>query len=503
MPEQSGYSEEQLERLKEKLANIQEELHKEEVSAEKEAEKEAERDAFEGAYVRVDDENMTAWLYLKTPTNEDYIYQAKDVEDFLRSKGICGDIDESRIEEMLDQKLFEQEVEIAFGKPVVDGKDGYFEYNFSPEAHKSPKIRPDGSVDYTSMSMLQNVRAGDVLAVYHHAVQGEDGCTLYGRAIQAKIGRELPPMRGRNISNQENPDIYISTIDGKVELRDGRVDIQNIHEIMGDVDLVTGKIEFFGDIVINGNVEAGVVLRSGRNIVIHGTVEAVTMFAGGDIILERGVQGGQRAKLSARGNVFADFIEHSTVEAGGDIQANTIISSQISAEGKVILTGKKGCVIGGKSHGLLGVQAVGLGNKAEIQTVVHAGYTLETYKEFMRLSSNEQSIALKLKELVEEMSELLKLRREGELSKRAEMRLVELNQKKDELFNDLDSAKKDREFLKAIIERGKDSEIYVDGPIYRGVIVGVNDMRLPIENNTCYMRYRARDGMLEGSVIVK
>ena len=497
MQKEMVYSAEQLARLQAKLADVKEELKREE--------KTAVPDIGDNSYIRVSDDAMTAWLLLGEPPENSTGYETKNIMAYLKKEGIVFGLYEEAINDILIRRRYGIEIIVARGKAMVEGRDGYYEYKFSPESHRAPKILPDGSVDYTSMHMLQNVRAGEILAIYHHAVQGEDGRDVYGKILKTAIAKEMRPMRGRNIATQEdNPDVYISTIDGKVEVKDDRIDIQNTHEIQGDVDLIIGKIEFFGDIIINGNVEAGVVLRAGRNIVIRGTAEAVTMYAGGDIILERGVQGGQKGKLSARGNVFAEFIEHCTVEAGGDVQANALMNSKVLAGGNVILTGKRGRIIGGYTHGMKGIEAVSIGNMSEVHTVVHAGFEAKTYEELLNLSSREQEISDELRQVLEEMAMIIKNRQQrgAASSKSLDMKLPVLNKKKDELFADLDKVRSDIAFTRELIDKGRGAKIEVNGPIYRGVIVSVENMQMPVEDNTSFMVYQNKGGLLDGSVLV-
>jgi len=489
------YSAEQLERLRAKLADVKEELKREE--------KTAVPDIGDNSYIRISDDAMTVWLLLGPPPENSTGYETKNIMAYLKKEGIIFGVSEETINDILIRRRYGIEIEVAKGQPMTEGKDGYYEYKFSPESHRAPKVLPDGSVDYTSMHMLQNVRAGEVLAIYHHAIQGEDGKDVYGKVLKPTVAKELRPMRGRNIAAQEdNPDVYISTTDGKVEVKDGRIDIQNTHEIQGDVDLIIGKIEFFGDIIINGNVEAGVVLRAGRNIVIRGTAEAVMMYAGGDIILERGVQGGQKGKLSARGNVFAEFIEHCTVDAGGDVQANALMNSRVTAGGKVILTGKRGRIIGGYTHGTKGIQAVSIGNMSEVNTVVHAGFEAKTYEELLQLLSHEQDVNEELKKILEEMAQIIANRQNATGMKTLAAKLPTLNTKKDFLFKELDQTRSDIAFTRELIEKGRGSCIEVSGPIYRGVIVSIENMQMPVEDTTSFMRYQNHGGMLEGKVLV-
>lgn len=496
MQQEMVYSAEQLARLQAKLAGVKEELRREE--------KTAIPDIGEHSYIRISDDAMTVWLLLESPPENRTGYETKNILAYLKEQGVLYGISEGKINDMLIRRLYGVETEVAKGTPMVEGTDGYYDYKFSPDSHRAPKILPDGSVDYTSMHMLQNVRAGDILAVYHHAVQGQEGFDVYGNVLKPAVAKEQRPLRGRNISNQENKDVYVSLIDGKVEMKDERIDIQNVHEIQGDVDLIIGKIEFFGDIIINGNVEAGVVLRAGRNIVIRGTVEAVTMFAGGDIILERGVQGGQKGRLSARGNVFAEFIEHCTVEAGGDVQANALMNSRVLAGGRVLMTGKRGRIIGGYTHGMKGIVAVSIGNLSEVHTVVHAGFEAKTYEELLRLSSEEQEVSEELQKILEEMARILKSRQQKgmTLPKSMEVKLPILNQKKDELFAKLDQIRSDISFTRELLEKGRGAKIEVNGPVYRGVIVSVENMQMPVEESTSFMCYQNRGGLLESSVLV-
>lgn len=494
MQKEMVYSAEQLARLQAKLADVKEELKREE--------KTAVPDIGDNSYIRISDDAMTVWLLLGQPPQNSTGYETKNIMAYLKNEGIIFGVSEETINDILIRRRYEIEIEVAKGQPMTEGKDGYYEYKFSPESHRAPKVLPDGSVDYTSMHMLQNVRAGEELAIYHHAIQGKEGKDVYGKVLKPAVAKELRPMRGRNIATKEDdPDVYISTTDGKVEVKDDRIDIQNTHEIQGDVDLIIGKIEFFGDIIINGNVESGVVLRAGRNIVIRGTAEAVMMYAGGDIILERGVQGGQKGKLSARGNVFAEFIEHCTVDAGGDVQANALMNSKVNAGGKVILTGKRGRIIGGYTHGTKGIQAVSIGNMSEVNTVVHAGFEAKTYEELLQLLSHEQDVNEELKAILTEMAQIIANRQKGTGLKALAAKLPALNIKKDFLFKELDQTRSDIAFTRELIEKGRGSCIEVNGPIYRGVIVSVENMQMPVEDSTSFMRYQNRCGMLEGKVL--
>ena len=449
-----------------------------------------------GTYMRVDKDAMAAWLYL-TPPEEGQFYTKSDLETFLERRGVVKGFHSSNLSAMIKKKVYNREILVAKGQPNIDGTDGYFEYLFTPEEYVAPKIREDGSVDYTNMSALHNVHKGDKVAIYHHAVQGTHGYTVYGGEIKAKGAKDLPPIRGKGISREE--DEYFAMSDGKIEAKKGKLDIQSVHEIYDDVDLIIGKIEFFGDVIIHGNVESGVVIRAGRNIEVHGTTGCATLYAGGDVILSRGIQGG--GKISARGNVFADFIENTSVEAGGSVQSNTILNAQIYAKEKVITTGKKGCIIGGYVHGLRGIEARTVGSDVEVRTILHCGYEAEAFERLVDIVRQETETKEVLAELVETMTEALreKRMRGSSTSASTEAKLANWNKQKDQLFKQLDEISHERETLEEIVENSKGASIRVDGSVYRNVIISINAEQMVIEKDTHSKRYTEDRGVIESS----
>lgn len=452
-----------------------------------------------GTYMRVDRDAMTAWLYL-TPPDQGQFYTKSDLETFLERRGVVKGFHSSNLSAMIKKKVYNREIIAAQGQPNVDGQNGYFEYLFTPEEYGTPKIREDGSVDYTNMSALHNVHKGDKVAVYHHATQGIDGYTVYGGVLKAKGAKDLPPIRGKGISREE--DEYFALADGKIEAKNGKIDIQSVHEIFGDVDMIIGKVEFFGDVIINGNVESGVVIRAGRNIEVHGTTGCATLFAGGDVILTRGIQGG--GKISARGNVFADFIENTTVEAGGTVQSNTILNAQIYSKDKVITTGKKGCIIGGYVHGLRGIEAMAVGSDVEVRTILHCGYEGEAFEKLVDLRRQEAETKEALADLVEAMTDAIreKRMRGSSTSLATETKLTDWNKKKDALFEQLDGITHERETLEEIVESSRGASIRVGGYVYRNVIISINAEQMVIEKDARFMRYSADNGVIESTVMV-
>ena len=452
-----------------------------------------------GTKLRVEKDGMAAWLYLAPPDHRQ-VYTKDELITYLERNGVVKGLHSSNLSGMIKKKVYEREILVAQGKEVQNGRDGWFEYLFTPEEYCVPKIREDGTVDYTNMSALHNVHEGEKVAIYHHAEAGVDGYTVRGVDVKAKPVKELPPMRGKGVVCEG--DEYFAQTDGKIEAKNGKIDIQKVHEVAGDVTLIVGRVEFFGDVIINGNVENGVVIHAGRNIEIHGTAGSATLMAGGDVIISRGIQGG--GSIMARGNVFADFIENTTVRAGGTVLSNTILNANISAEEKVITTGRKGAVIGGYVHGFRGIEAMTAGSDAEVKTILHSGYETSVYERFLELRRKEGEIKEKLSELVDNVTDAYREKRMGGsgASMSAETRLAERDRAKRQFFEELDKISREKEALEEKMESSQGAYVRVDGRIYRNVVIGVNIEQLMLNRGTGYMVYTADNGVMEGNVIV-
>lgn len=455
-------------------------------------------------YVVISDSDDAAWLYLVAKKN-DASYTKDELVDLLHENGVVAGINEDNLIAMVKKKVYDREIKVAETVAPIPGKDGYYEFLFDINgAAKKPTIREDGSVDYQSMNMVNSVQAGTPLAKYHPAEAGTPGTNVRGVEIPIEPVKNLPTLKGKGVTTSpDDPNTYIATQEGKIHYMDGQISINNIHKVEGDVDQIIGKVEFYGDVLISGNVGAGTVIRAGKSLTIEGTVEAASLSAGGDIILKRGIQGNQKAKVVCKGTVYADFIEHTEVRAGGNVEANTIMNSKIEAEGKVVLTGKKGTLIGGTVHGTKGIECKELGNDVEVKTIVHAGCQPDILMKHKKLLKEKQDLKGAMKSLDERVMEVATKVKAGSMSALLEKQLVLLRDEKKDLDVKMATCQENLDLVMAYIKNARGAKIRIDGNLYRGCVICIDQSRLPIEKDTMFMEYRNISDMIAGNVIVR
>ncbi len=456
-------------------------------------------------FVRVTKDMHEGWLYLARP-EEGERYTKEEVLSILEQNGVRSGYIMSNILAMVKKGVYERSIKVAMYKECVQGENGYYDFSFDVKDinKKNPKIREDGSVDYSSVNLLIGVTEGEIFCTYHPATPGIPGYYVDGTVIEPAKTIDLPALKGKGFHFDESINSYISDLDGKLDYNEANYEIQikGIHQIKGDVNQLNSKIEFNGDIEIDGNVENGAVIKSTRSVTISGVVEAAEIFAGGDIVLKRGIAGSGKAKIVCNGNVYADFIEHTTVKAKGDINSNTILNSEVFADGRVILTGKRGTLVGGYTHGRKGIQCVNLGNSVEVKTVAHVGLETKDYLKNQDVMKKDAYLREELKKILDRMNHLLALKDVRPITKEDLAQLNELNALKNDLSAELKENNKELEIISGIVEEARYAEIRVEEHVYKGAIIAIDASRMPIQDNTKYMIYRGINGVIEGSVIV-
>ncbi len=473
----------------------------EKVDATEEAEEEEEVDS-KSVEVTVSEDKMSASIFLSYPAYGE-TYTVPEIMRELRSKGVISGIQTKVIMDSIQLGMYEEEIEVAVGTPETEGTEGYFEYLIDMEKRKQPDIREDGTVDYASMCRLTNVAAGDKIAVYHPAIQGTKGINVQGKPLTPKFVKDKPPLRGKYIEKNDDNE-YFATIDGKISMSDNNVEILSVYEINEDLDMTKGTIEFYGDMIVNGNVESGVVIRAGRNITINGTVSGALIYSKGDVTITGGFIGGSKGKISSMGNVFCDFIEHGSVEAHGDIRANSSVNSTLEADGKVYLDGSRGVAIGGRIHGLRGVELRNCGTEVEPKTFIHAGFSVMDYQKFAKLNHRENKINTQLANAVSEMTTLLKIGRERGVNQKQKDRIFALNEEKDAAYQTLDEIARDKKTLGDKMAMAANAAIIVRGDIFPNSTIGIETSTLLIkEKKETFVRFVCKDEQIERRSVPK
>ena len=255
-------------------------------------------------------------------------------------------------------------------------------------SHK-PKTNEDGSVDFHHLDTISRCQKGDLLATLLPADHGKPGIDVCGNVIRPKkvINRIL--RHGNNIHLSEDGLQMFSEVDGHVTLTDDRVFVSNIYNIPSDVGASTGDVYYDGNVTVKGNVLTGYTVKAKGDIEVYGVVEGARLEAGGQIILRRGMNKGT---LIANGNIISKFIENADVFAGGYVSTNSIMHSNVSAQGDILVGGRRGFVSGGKLQSRTMISLKTVGSDMGTTTVLEVGIDPKITEEFAKLEKQLASL---------------------------------------------------------------------------------------------------------------
>ena len=370
-------------------------------------------------------------------------------------------------------KFFQERGFVYVHTPLITGSDcegaGEMFRVTTMDMENLPK-NEDGTVDFHTLENVNHIKSGDVVAILHPEDRGDNGTDILGRPVYPRKVKRAVFRYGKNMEVSEDKLKLISKVDGHVTLENDKVFVSNVLELV-DVDASTGDINYSGSVMIKGNVLAGFSVKAAGDISVSGIVEGATIIADGDITFNRGVQGMNKAVIKAGGNIVSKFIESaSSVEAGGNIEADSILHSKVRAKGTIKASGRNGLIVGGEVRSICLVEAKNIGNEMGTATVVGVGVDPAAKKRVDELKTSLQKLGDSKIQLNQIMTAL---RKKQEIEGKLAPDKVELQQKTMRnlvmIEKDLTEQKNELEQLRQQLGEDVNARVRVSGNIYVGV----------------------------------
>jgi uncharacterized protein len=329
-------------------------------------------------------------------------------------------------------------------------------------------LRSDGSADFKNQDRATIVAEGQpVLELQSIGSEGQDGTDVYGKPIKAPVDPRVvqPPTWDETIREEkkDNGDrILYAARNGELSFEKNTLSVSLSQKIKGDVGPATGNIRFPGSISIAGTVLSGYTVISGGDILIGGSVEAALVSADGLIKIVEGIKGAKRGTVRARKTLEASFAEQAIVLAVDDIVfKSSALLCNVKTNGKLVLQGERGALIGGLCRVRKGAEIQTLGSENGAKTQISFG---QDYLIMDAIEAEEREIEKvkamilqadrSMRQLESEGASLDKIRQDKlkliKLLEKRSLRIFEMREKFEEHFP---------------------AEIQVRGTVYPGVII--------------------------------
>jgi uncharacterized protein (DUF342 family) len=451
--------------------------------------------------VEIVDQDMKALLYVTPPGPGGCDITLENYQMFLKNNKVYYGIDQNFLANFADKPIFKERVVIAEGLHPVNGRDAYMRYNFETDQSKV-RIREgaNGRVDFKDLKIIQNVVEAQTLAKKIPPEQGIPGRTVTGNQLPARDGRDIALPLGKNV-HVGNDGITVSAdINGRVDLANGKINVEPVYTVDGNVSLKTGNIIFLGTVIVNGNVEGGFSVKAAGNIEVNGTVEKAELDAEGDIIVHQGITGRGSGIIRSGKTLAARFIENTVIEAGDTVIASDgIINSRVDAGKRIICQGKRATIVGGRLRASEEINAKVLGSSAAgTETICEVGVDPKTKELIAQLTETKAALEKQFEEIRLNMQTLVNIKKQRKsLPEDKEAYLQFLDEKRVEILTDLQKNSEEIEAAQDLLgnlqARGR---VSASSRVYPGVRVIIKDAVEDVRSE-----YRAVTFMLEDGLV--
>lgn len=397
---------------------------------------------------------------------------------------------------VLKNRIVNEKILIAEGKKPVNGKDGKIKFYFDFEKTLMPKINPDGTVNYKELDSINVVKAGDILAELIPPENGEDGIKVTGDPIPHKKGKTPIFPRGKNTEISEDGRFLISSSNGIVEYRNGRIIVSELL-VLENIDNSTGNINFNGNVIIKKDILNGFTLKTTGSVEIKGAIEGGFVQCDGDLLVRRGIKGYNRKTVDIGGDLSTKFIENSIINAGGNVTAEAIMHSDVSSKSNILVIGKKGLIVGGVCRAKYEIRAKVVGSSMATSTVLEVGIDPE-------LKSKNDELEKKINELKNNLEKVEKSIKILEILKSSN----KLDQNKMQIYNNLITTRDninieivnlERELneLQIIKDNLTKGQIKVSDTVYPGVKIIIGNSQLIVKDEMKRCTFYEENGRIK------
>jgi uncharacterized protein len=261
---------------------------------------------------------------------------------------------------------------------------------------------PEGPrVNFKELSLFTLVRKDDVIATLEPKQNGVMGISVRGNAAAFGQERVSYPRPGKNTAQKDMT--VVAACDGRFQVNADSFWVDEVLDILGDIDLRVGNIDFPGDIVIQGEIRDGFVVKAGKSILCSGCIGAARVECKGDLVTQQGIVGKEKALILVGGAAEAKFLEGCALDAAGPVRVRTsVLNSTVHTQDRLEM-GDRGMIIGGIVKAQNGVSAEQIGTERGPKTEIHCGIDFKVEQKLVWIRDRNIALASKQREIEAKM----------------------------------------------------------------------------------------------------
>lgn len=420
------------------------------------------------------------------------------VQGFMNSHSVTYGHDEEAIKRMIDGPVVREWIVTARGDAPENGHDAIINYKVDLDVLK-PRAVGD-NVDMKELGSVINVVEGQEIAEKIPAVQGKDGMTVSGKKISAYVGRDKSLPGGKGVTMSEDRLHLYADFDGNLFVKGGKLGVNPVFDVHGDVDYGVGNIDFIGPVNVHGAIREGFEVRSGSDITVEGVIEGATIESKGDLSIKVGISGSGKARVKVGGVLRANYIDQAFVRSDTKIEiSEAIMHSDTACRGDIVVMGsKKGQIVGGKIQSGGELICEMLGSEMGTKTEVLVGELPEVVEERRRAEENLAQIKGELDKVDANLNFLKDQQQKAPLTPEKQTLLAKITKRKFQLKSQFEVIQKRYDELEKMKEKTRtDGCVRVKNVCHPGVTVTIRGVRYVVREALRFTQFVYDEGEIK------
>ena len=326
-------------------------------------------------------------------------------DDFLSEKELVEILEQSEINfgfEEAKELVFSKDIKRVFDQPfpiAVGIKPKEPEIEFSPLFETEKSYKPSIGNQFHLLKNFPKINKGEPLAHLFITKQSKAGIDVFGKEVNPETyeNQLIEYYLGDNVIYSNERGQIIADKTGYPFMDElSRVHIKSEFTLDKNLDLTFEDMDFFGSLVINGDVIDKVKLKLVGDLTINGNIKDAEIEVDGNILVDGDIINCKNPGVVATGNI--DFIsaENSKIVSGNKINfKKNIHFCRVVAENGLYGNENNGSIVGGMYQSGEHIETAIIGNTGGIATEVEI--SISPYKKDRM--ANIKKMMDKLKEL--------------------------------------------------------------------------------------------------------
>jgi hypothetical protein len=450
--------------------------------------------------VSVAEDGMSAAVCISPPKRGAAPPTVERVAAELGKVGVVFGVDQEAIHALLEGNTFDEWVVVAQGRRPVDAKAGEVQYHFNTNRGK-PYLEMDfGRINLKELNFIENRKRGNLLAELLPPVAARNGSTVTGVTIPANTQTSPVQLRvGKNVVLNPEKTLAFADTDGNVRLT-GEVLIVEPVVTVENVNYETGNIHLDGSLVVEKEIADGFEVDVTGDIQVGRGVGKAALRAGGNILLKTGINGNAGGTIVCGGNLFAKYIESSTVSVRGNVFVEeAIMHSSLSVWRHCILNGRRAEIIASSLTVGGSTWCKKLGSVYESPTHVAVGVHPSVLQEFRDTKRSLDQLQDRFGVVETQLEQLERAYGAGHHEDKVVRAREQLETEKASLAAEISRARHRLSEIRHTISASRESMLVVEDTMYKGAVVvfGVTEYRAPDNGARKTVLHPGEEGIVE------